>query len=80
MHLYKNIKSFLMDQEYFIDIYDKYLHVYEFIDILVLNEKEVNLQLEKFKLIVKGSDFRVLKLTKNEILVSGKVLEMRFIS
>ena len=69
-----------MDQEYFIDIYDKYLHVYEFIDILVLNEEEISLQLEKFKLIVKGSDFRVLKLTKNEILVSGQVLEMRFIS
>ena len=66
MHLYKNIKSFLMDQE--------------FIDILVLNEEEISLQLEKFKLIVKGTDFRVLKLTKNEILVSGKVLEMRFIS
>ena len=73
MHLYKTVKSFLFDQDYFID-------VYQFIDILTLNEKEVNLQLEKFKILVKGNDFRVLKLTKNEILVSGEISEMRFIS
>ena len=80
MHLYKTVKSFLFDQDYFIDIWDKYIHVYQFIDILTLNEKEVNLQLEKFKILVKGNDFRVLKLTKNEILVSGEISEMRFIS
>ena len=80
MHLYKTVKNFLFDQDYFIDIWSNYLHVYEFIDILTLNEKEINLQLEKFKLLVKGDDFRVLKLTKNEILVSGNIIEKRFIS
>ncbi len=80
MHLYKNIKNFLFDQNYFISIWDKYLHIYEFTDILKLTEEEIALQLENFKLLVKGSDFRILKLTKNEILASGNILEMRFIS
>ena len=71
MHLYKTMKSFLMDQNYYMDMWEKYVHVYGIVDIITLEEKQVILVLEKFKLNLKGFGFRVLKLTKNEILVEG---------
>jgi len=77
MHLYKTIKNFLFDQDYFVDIWKNYTHVYGIVDIIELNEKRVVLLLENFKLQIIGKDFRVLKLTKNEILIEGTLEEMR---
>ncbi len=74
MHLYKTMKSFLFDQDYFIDLWEDYIHVFGIVDILLLEEKNISLVLEKFTLTLEGFHFRVLKLTKNEILVKG-VLE-----
>lgn len=73
MHLYKTIKNFLFDQDYFVDLWDKYIHVYGLVDILKLEEKEISLLLEEQKLEIFGTDFRVLKLTKKEILIEGNL-------
>ncbi len=78
MHMYKSIKNFLFDQNYFINLWDNYLHIYQFIDIVTLNENLISLIMEKFKIEVKGHNFRILKLTKNEILIQGNIDEMRF--
>ena len=68
------MKNFLFDQDYFIDVWRDYTHVYGIVDIDILTEKTIVLLLEAFQLILKGNSFRVLKLTKNEILIQG-VLE-----
>jgi len=73
MHLYKTIKNFLLDQKDFIDLWDKYIHVYGLVDILKLEEKEVYLVLEGKSLEILGYDFRVIKLTKKEVLIEGNV-------
>lgn len=79
MHLYKTIKNFLFDQDYFIDMWSNNIHLYGFLDILTLQENKVCFHLEKFDVELIGEDFRVLKLTKNEILLSGTLKEMRII-
>lgn len=80
MHLYKIIKNFLFDQDYFIDVWQNNIHIYGFLDILCLQEKKALFHLEKFDIELTGEDFRVLKLTKNEILIQGKLESMRFSS
>lgn len=80
MHLYKTMKNFLFDQDYFIDLWGQNIHVYGFTDILTLNDTIISLQLEQFRLDIHGQDFRVLKLTKKEILISGTLTEMKVIS
>lgn len=77
MHLYKTIKNFLFDQEYFIDLWGNNIHVYGFLDILTLQENKASFRLEKFEVEFLGENFRVLKLTKNEILLQGTLKEMR---
>lgn len=80
MHLYKSVKNFLFDQNYFIDIWDSNIHLFGFIDIITLNDKLIELAFETFRLTISGENFRVLKLTKNEILITGIMKEMRFFS
>lgn len=71
MHLTNKVRSFLIDQNYYIDIYDEEIHVFHYIDILKLNDEEIILQMEEFKLMIKGENFRVKRLEKKEILISG---------
>ena len=77
MHLYKTLKSFLYDQDYFVDLWKDCLHVYGIVDIDTLKEQKIVLTLEKFKLEINGENFRVLKLSKKEILIQGEVSEMK---
>ena len=78
MHLYKTIKNFLFDQEYFIDLWQNNIHIYGFLDILSLQEEKAGFHFERFDVGLVGKDFGVLKLTKNEILIQGELREMRF--
>ena len=77
MHLYKTLKSFLYDQDYFVDLWKNCLHVYGIVDIDTLKEQKIVLTLEKFKLEINGENFRVLKLSKKEILIHGEVSDMK---
>ena len=79
MHIYKTIKNFLLDQDYYIDLWQKNIHIYGFSKIEILQENRALFLIEEFKLEVLGQDFRVLKLTKNEILLQGTIKEMRFL-
>ena len=77
MHIYKTIKNFLLDQEYFIDLWQENIHIYGFKKIDVLQENRAVFVLEKFSLEILGNNFRVLKLTNKEILLQGSLKEMR---
>lgn len=79
MHLYKTIKNFLLDQDYFIDLWKNYVHVYGFNKIEILQETKIVLTIQDFQLEITGHDFRVLKLTKQEILIQGNLKEMRIL-
>ena len=79
MHIYKTIKNFLFDQEYFIDLWQENIHIYGFKKIDVLQENRAVFVLEKFSLEILGKDFRVLKLTNKEILLQGSLKEMRIL-
>ena len=71
------MKNFLMDKEYYIDLYENKIHVFNYIDILKLTEEEIHLSMPSFLLIIKGSQFAVKRLEKREILIEGNVEEVR---
>ena len=77
MHIYKTLKNFLLDQDYYIDMWQNYLHVYGLKKIEVLQATLIVLAVENFNLELNGADFKVLKLTNNEILIAGNLKEMR---
>ena len=77
MHIYKTIKNFLLDQDYYIDLWQENIHIYGFQKIDVLQENRAVFVLEKLSLEILGNNFRVLKLTNKEILLQGSLKEMR---
>ncbi len=80
MHLYKTMKNFLMDFDYYIDIYEKKIHVFNYIDILKLNDTEIKLLMPSFTLHLTGKSFSVKQLEKREILIEGYLENVRFIN
>lgn len=80
MHLYKTMKNFLMDFDYYIDIYENKIHIFNYVDILKLHDTEISLKMPSFTIFLNGSNFVVKKLEKREILIEGTLLNMRFLN
>lgn len=78
MHLYKTMKNFLMDFNYYIDIYEEKIHVFNYIDIEKLTDTEIILTMPSFTLTIKGISFVVKRLEKREILIEGTLEDVRF--
>lgn len=67
------MKNFLLDQDYYIDIFQDFIHVFNYIDILKLEETKVILDMPNFNLEIKGQDLVVKRLEKKEILIQGTI-------
>lgn len=77
MKIVNNLKDFLMDQEYYIDIYDNKLHAYNYKKLLKLSDVIVELQFEKFILEIKGNNIRVIEMNNIEMMMSGQIDNVR---
>ncbi len=79
MHLLKNIKKFLYDQDYFIAFFGNLLHVYAYETLNILSDTLIELKLKEFVLEVKGQNLTIKEMDKKEILIKGLINEVRFI-
>lgn len=68
-----NVRNYLYDKEYFIDIFESGIHVFRYLDLLKLTDTEINLQMEDFVLKIKGTALRVSKMNKEEIFMVGSI-------
>ena len=73
MKIINNLRDFLVDKEYYIDIFENNLHAFNYLKLLKLNDSVVELKFEKFNLEIKGSNMKVKEMNNNEILVSGTI-------
>ncbi len=78
VRIIKNLQNFLMDQDYYIDIFNNFLHVYQYEELLKLSEKVIELKLKEFILTIEGDGLIVKTMNKNEILIKGIINNMRF--
>ena len=59
MHLYKTMRDFLMDKDYYIDIFEKYIHVFNYVDIIKLESNKIIITMDGFNLEIDGTDLVV---------------------
>lgn len=78
MRIVKNLQNFLLDQDYYIDIFNNCIHVYYYEELLSLSEKKIELKLKEFILEINGENLVVSRLDNHEILIKGTINEMRF--
>lgn len=79
MRIMKNLQNFLLDQDYYIDIFNNCLHVYYYMEMLSLSDKQIELKLKEFTLVIEGENLIVSAMDNHEILVKGIVNNVRFI-
>lgn len=79
MHIIKNIQNFLLDQKYYVDIYNDNIHVYQYITLLSLSEKEIKLKLKEFDILIEGENLTILTMDNHEILIKGIINAVRFL-
>ncbi|MBE6154063.1 MAG: hypothetical protein E7163_00590 [Firmicutes bacterium] len=79
MRIVKNLKNFLLDQDYYIDIFDNNLHVYYYESLIHLSDKLIKLKLKEFSLEIEGKDLIVSSMDNHEILIKGIINNVRFI-
>ena len=79
MHIIKNISNFLKDQEYYIDIFSSYLHVYSYEELISLTSTLIELKLKEFNLQIIGENLLISNMDNHEILIKGTINEVKFL-
>ena len=78
MRIVKNLSNFLKDQEYYIDIFNNYLHVYSYLDLISLSSKLIELKMSDFNLIIEGENLIITEMDKQELLIKGLIINVGF--
>lgn len=73
MHMKDNLINFLYDKEYFITLYEGFVHVFNYKELVSINSNKVVLKMEKFILTITGKDLFITKMLPNEILIKGNI-------
>ena len=67
------LKGFLYDKNYFISLYDNYLHIYKYKDLLVITNMKITIMMDSFTINITGYDLCIIKMTNEELLIKGTV-------
>ena len=73
MHIKDNLINFLYDKEYFISIYNNYIHIFNYKELITLSNSLIILKLDQFNLEINGESLFITKMMPNEILIKGKI-------
>lgn len=78
MNIVNNIREFLYNKKYFISFFENFIHAFNFNDLITLNDTLIELDFNSFRLIIKGKNFVIKKMLKNEILVEGIIEKVEY--
>ena len=72
----ENVRNYLYDKEYFIDLFPEGIHVFHYLDMLKLTDTEIDLRMDDFILKIVGEELRVSKMNKEEIYIAGNIISL----
>lgn len=76
LNIKNTIMDFLYDKKYFITMYENYLYIYNFQEIITLTNELIMLSIENFKLKITGNDLKIKKINSNELLIEGNIINL----
>ena len=79
MHMKDSLINFLYDKNYFINIYDEYIHVFNYEELISLSSKKIELKFSSFKLIIDGDNLFINKMDNKEMLIKGIINKVGFV-
>ena len=73
MNIKDNIKNYLFDKDYIICTYEDYVYVFNYTYLDSFNLKKIILRLPKKHVTINGNNLKIIKITKEEILINGLI-------
>lgn len=80
MKLFDNVRSFILEDEFSMHIYENRVHIANYNSIGHFDSREVRVYYSDKVIIIKGENLALSKLMQEEILISGtiKMIEFRW--
>ena len=79
LHFKEYFKNFLYDLNDFITIYENTLHVFNYDKLNKMSDKEIVFTIGEKKILINGENLKIKQMTKQELLINGKILKVEFI-
>lgn len=76
LNIKNTIIDFLYDKNYFITMYENFLYIYNFQEIITLTNELIMLYIENFKIKITGSDLKIKKINSSELLIEGNIISI----
>ena len=76
LNIKNTIIDFLYDKNYFITMYENFLYIYNFQEIITLTNELIILSIENFKIKITGSDLKIKKINSGELLIEGNIISI----
>ena len=76
LNIKNTIIDFLYDKNYFITMYENFLYIYNFQEIITLTNELIMLSIENFKIKITGSDLKIKKINSTELLIEGNIISL----
>ena len=73
MNIYKNIKNFLYDENALMALFNNYIYIYNYQEIVTLTSEEVIIKLDKNVLHLEGEDFKIKSMLPKELQIFGLI-------
>ncbi len=71
MNIYKNIKNFLYDENALMALFNNYIYIYNYQEVLTLTSEEVIVKLDTRILHLTGNDFKIKSMLPKELQIFG---------
>ena len=76
LNIKTTIIDFLYNKNYFITMYENFLYIYNFQEIITLTNELIMLSIENFKIKITGSDLKIKKINSSELLIEGNIISI----
>ena len=76
LNIKNTIIDFLYNKNYFITMYENFLYIYNFQEIITLTNELIMLSIENFKIKITGSDLKIKKINSSELLIEGNIISI----
>ncbi len=76
LNIKNTIIDFLYDKNYFITMYENFLYIYNFQEIITLTNELIMLSIENFKIKITGSGLKIKKINSSELLIEGNIISI----
>ncbi len=77
MHIKDNLINFLYDKNYFVSFYEHNLYIFNYEELIHLGSENIILKMPNFILNILGDNLYISKMLPKEILITGKITNIR---